>query len=151
MSIRADGDNSIQARFRDVEARATTLETMAAAGMRVLWALRGADMNVDTDQALVKQGTFGSFVIVGVRAFNASTSLTTAVGGIYTAAAKAGIAIVAANQAYSALTAATIGADLTVAAAGKDELSATTLILSLSTPQGGAATADILVYGFATS
>lgn len=151
MSVRADSDTSIQARFRAAEARLAALESSAAVGARVLWELRSADMNDDADQAFTKVGTFETYIITGIRACNASTSLTTAEGGIYTDEEKGGIAVVAADAAWTALTGATIGADMTVTAAGKDELDADALYLSLGTEQGGAATADILVYGFATS
>jgi hypothetical protein len=77
-------------------------------------------------------------------------SLTTAVGGIYPAASKGGTAVVANSQAYSGLTAATKFVDLTIASgytSGGDILTVKNLFLSLTTPQGGAATADVYVYG----
>ncbi len=101
---------------------------------QLLFRLIGANMNVTTDQALVPYlWTPGqSYLIKRIRVVNASISLTTAAGGIYTAASKAGNAIVAAAQAYSTLTGATIGLDATIAAVGNG-LQTVTPILSRST------------------
>ena len=116
----------------------------------LLFFKRACNLNVTTDNTLDKQFNCSTFLIAtnGIRICNASTSLTTAVGGIYTAASKGGIAVVSNLQTYSALTAATLGMDATVAAAGLDELTAAALYLSLTTPQGGAATADVFVFGW---
>lgn len=106
-----------------------------------------ANMNTTADQPFAPVGaTTGRYVITQIRARNASVSLTTAAGGVYTAASKGGSAIVAAAQAYSALSSGALGLDLTVAAAGLGELSVTP-ILSLTTAQGAAATLDLLVIG----
>lgn len=118
---------------------------------QLLARLIGADMNVTTDQTIPwllggPNTTSFRYVLDRVLVNNVSTSLTTAAGGIYTAASKAGVIAVAAAQAYSALTGATLGLDLTIAAAGKAILTAGP-ILSLTTPQGGAATADVYVFG----
>lgn len=114
---------------------------------QVLFSKVGANMNVVTDQALDKAWDFNDYLIERIRVVNASISLTTAAGGFYTAAAKGGIAVVAAGQAYAALTGPTLGLDLTVAAAGLDILTADALYLALTTAQGAAATADIYVFG----
>ncbi len=115
---------------------------------QVLFRLIGANMNATTDQAFVPYlWTPGStYLIERIRVVNASTSLTLAAGGIYTAASKAGNALVAAGQAYSTLTGPTIGLDLTVAAVGNGQQTVTP-ILSLTTAQGAAATADFYIYG----
>lgn len=114
-----------------------------------LFKLTSANMNVTTDQTFQIMGNSSpiSYVISRIRVVNASLSLTTAAGGIYTAASKGGNAIVAAAQAYSTLTGATIGLDLTVAAVGNG-LQTVTPILSLTTAQGAAATADFYLFGF---
>lgn len=117
----------------------------------LLGTLIGANFNVTTDQVIplpnLPAGVAWAPRRISVR--NASTSLTTAAGGIYTAASKGGTAIVAAAQAYSALTTAALYLDLTIAAAGKTSLAATqtSLYLSLTTGQGAAATADVYVWG----
>ena len=82
-----------------------------------------------------------------ITATNASVSLTTAVGGIYPAAAKGGTAAVANSQVYSALTAAAIALDLTLAAGTVVYAKGGQLYLSLTSPQGAAATADLYVWG----
>lgn len=113
---------------------------------QLLWKLTAANMNIDTDQAFTKQATFATYLISGVYVVNASTNLTTAVGGIYSAASKAG-PLVAATQVYSGLTGGTLGILATIAALGLAVQSSTTLYLSLTVAQGGAATADFYVIG----
>ncbi len=103
-------------------------------------------MNVDTDQAIPINST--KWVIRRIIITNASLNLTTAVGGFYPAASKAGTAIVANSQVYSSLTAATVSLDATLAANQTIILrSISTVYFSLTTPQGAAATADIYVIG----
>lgn len=110
--------------------------------------LTGANFNVTTDQALTLQTGVTRYIIRRIIVDNASISLTTAAGGIYTNAAKAGTVIVAAAQVYSALTASTKFKDLTLeAVVGTDILTATTIYLSLTTAQGAAATANVWVFG----
>lgn len=110
--------------------------------------LIGANMNVITDQAFVFPfGAGRKFGVDSIIASNASTSLTTAVGGIYNTAAKGGVAIVANTQVYSALTGAGLKVNLTIAAAGATLVANAPIFLSLTTPQGGAATADLYIFG----
>lgn len=113
---------------------------------RLLFSLIGANMNTTADQALVAAFGFTNYIIDRIIAMNASTSLTLAAGGIYTAASKGGTAVVANTQLYSALTGATPTVPLTL---NSTSLRTTGLILALTTAQGGAATADIMVFGFA--
>jgi len=123
---------------------------------RVVAKLIGANMNVTTDQALTLQIADtddvvatgeGDFVLERIVVRNPSVSLTTAAGGVYTAAAKGGSAVVAAGQVYTALTAATKYVALTLASVAlTDVLNTSALFFSLTTAQGAAATADIYVY-----
>ena len=125
--------------------------------LRVIAKLLGANMNVTTDQALALQisnadnlvTTYaGNFILDKIVVTNASISLTTAVGGVYTAASKGGTAVVAAGQVYTALTASTKFVALTLAnSALTNVLNLSNLYFSLTTAQGAAATADIYVYG----
>lgn len=127
------------------------------ADYRVVGKLIGANFNVTTDQAIPIQISDsddvvltdeGSFIIKEIVVRNASISLTTAAGGIYTAASKGGSAVVAAAQVYSALTAASKFKSLTLAGTAlTDVINQANLYFSLTTPQGAAATADIYVYG----
>jgi len=107
----------------------------------------GANMNSTADQTMAVTIPSGhtTYVIDKIEVTNASTSLTTAAGGFYTAASKGGTAIVANTQVYSSLTAA--GKVLNPTIAVTDTETAATLYFSLTTAQGSAATADIYVVG----
>lgn len=108
--------------------------------------LTSANMNVTTDQA-IKIGA-AKYVIRRIVVTNASTNLTLAAGGIYDTTSKGGNTIVAAAQVYTALTASTKFLDLTLdTTATTTALTSATLYLSLTTGQGGAATADVYIFG----
>jgi hypothetical protein len=115
---------------------------------KLLGKLIGANFNVTTDQAIVLTP---NCVPMEFLVTNASISLTTAAGGIYTAAAKGGVAIVAATQVYSNLTIATRAVLLTIAqlmnAVAGTAATPAQIFFSLTTGQGAAATADIYVFG----
>lgn len=112
----------------------------------LLSAMIGANMNTTGDQAITV--SYARYVVRRIVVGNASISLTVAAGGVYTAAAKGGTAIVSAAQLYSFLTAASKFLDLTLAAIlGTDVRTESILYLSLTTGQGAAATADIYIYG----
>ncbi len=127
------------------------------AGEKVLATIRGANFNTANDQPFVIPQNITAFMITRIVITNASTSLTTAAGGIYSQAAKGGTAIVASGQGYSALTAATSLMQATLAAFGSGTRFSSANLgllngllvfwLSLTTPQGGAAQADIYVIG----
>lgn len=113
----------------------------------VLLGSKTVNMNSTADQAITISGA-SKYIVTSIVATNASVNLTTAVGGIYPAASKGGTALVANTQVYSALTAATKYKALTLAAGiGTDYNTEATLYISLTTPQGVAATADVLVFG----
>lgn len=113
---------------------------------QLIGVIKGADFNSTADQTFYTKSS--SFIIRRITVTNASTSLTTAVGGIYGQANKAGSAVVANTQVYSALTTAIKYVDLTLTAGvGSNIASNRTLYFSLTTPQGSAATADIYVFG----
>lgn len=108
--------------------------------------LRGANMNSAADQPLTLGPT--KYVIRRVVVTNASVSLTTAVGGIYTGAGKTGMVLVSAIQSYAALTAPTKFVEPSLqAVALANSFTSGTLFLSLTTPQGVAATADFYLFG----
>ena len=110
-----------------------------------------ADFNSTSDQIITIFSNPSKYIVRRIVVTNASTSLTTAAGGVYTAASKGGTAIVAASQAYTSLTASTLFLDLTLSATGNASTtvksSIPNLYLSLTTAQGAAATADVYVYG----
>lgn len=116
---------------------------------QLLFYKRAVDMNATTDQALTRVWDFtaGKVLLSRILVNNASVDLTAADGGVYTAASKGGIAVVANTQVYTALTGATLGMLLTLTAAGLDELDLEALYVSLTGAQGGAATADFWVFG----
>jgi len=121
---------------------------------QLLFRLPSANFNVTTDQIITPYGwsVDKPYAIERVRVINPSLSLTTAAGGIYTAASKAGNALVAAGQAYSGITAVGNGLDLTLTAFGLGQQPAgQTPIFALTTAQGAAATGDLLVYGMILS
>ena len=114
---------------------------------RVLFRLVGANMNSTSDQAFIKVGTFTNYLLtVGPMVTNTSASLTTAAGGIYSGASKSGVAIVAASQVYASAAGVNQGFNAARTFAGMGVMTATPF-LSLTTPQGSAATADFYVIG----
>lgn len=111
---------------------------------QVVGRLIGANMNVTTDQAIAI--TASKYIIRRIVVTNASTNLTLAVGGFYTATSKGGTAVVAATQVYTALTGSTKYVEVTLQNLATDVLTAGTIYLSLTVAQGGAATCDVYVY-----
>ncbi|MCC6752058.1 MAG: hypothetical protein IT371_30680 [Deltaproteobacteria bacterium] len=117
-----------------------------------LFVFRNVDFNSTADQPLYLNAS--RFIVRRVVAANATVSLTTAAGGIYTGAGKTGTAIVPAAQTYAALTASNKFLDLTLdASTGTDVFTlpaGTPWYFSLTTPQGVAATGDVYIWGDAT-
>lgn len=129
-----------------VAAQRATLDVLPRYGL--LGSLIAADFNTTSDQAITIASGVTKYIIRRIIVTNASISLTTAAGGVYSNAGKTGTIIVAAAQVYSALTAAAKFKDLTLeAVVGTDILTTTTIYLSLTTPQGAAATANVYVFG----
>jgi hypothetical protein len=138
----------------------------AAGAVRLLGVLRGANFNSTADQPINLQqfniapgGT--KYRITDIVVTNASISLTTAAGGFYTGAGKTGTTLVAAGQAYSALTGPNVPLSLTLAAGATGNVFSTApavvgndqtglsapIYFALTTAQGAAATGDIYVFG----
>ena len=117
----------------------------------LLGKLIGANMNSTADQQITMLDNPSKFILRRIVVTNASVSLTTAAGGVYTAVSKGGTAVVAAAQAYSSLTTSSLFLDLTLSttssASTTVKSSIPNLYLSLTTAQGAAATADVYVYG----
>ena len=113
--------------------------------------LKGANFNSTADQAISIISPTQKYRITDIMVVNASVSLASAVGGFYTAASKGGTQIVPSSQAYSGLTGAAInalGSSLNVANTNMVQavFNLNTIYLSLTTPQGAAATADVYVF-----
>jgi hypothetical protein len=117
--------------------------------LTLLWVLTGANMNSTADQAFTKVIPFTAWRMHQWRTLNASTSLTTCQGSIYDTAAKGGIIYSTATQVFTSATNAISGQLIGPTVATGLQRSATgNLFLSLTTIQGGAATADHYVYGY---
>jgi hypothetical protein len=112
--------------------------------LRLLAVYQGVNANTTTDAVLpIINST--AYSVKFVIFTNASTSLTTAAAGLFTAPAAGGTAIVA-NAALSALTGPTVVSERTVATTAVQ--TAQNLYVDLGTVQGAAATFDVYVYGY---
>lgn len=123
------------------------------ASQKVLAKFANADMNTDSDQQIILPQAIQYFQLTGIIVTGATHSLATAVGGFYPEAAKEGTPIVAATQVYSALTAtdlllqATLSSFAQSARFSRDNLPDWAIYLSLTTPEGVAALADVYLLG----
>jgi hypothetical protein len=116
--------------------------------MQVLGTLRAANMNSTADQAIAIPATITKWAPTAIWATNCTGSLTLAAGGVYPSASKGGTALVAATQAYSALTGSTVVLPMTMAANIATTLqTVATVYFSLTTASGAAATCDIYILG----
>jgi hypothetical protein len=127
-------------------------------GPTLIGRLIGANMNSTADQTvpmLIPTGAY--YVPSSMVVKNCSTSLTTAKGQVYDAASKGGNVLFgsATTQVFTSCTG--VGTAETLAATAAtggtagavvDSGSANPPILSLTTAQGAAATADVYVYGY---
>lgn len=111
-----------------------------------LFTLVGADMNTTEDQKFEKTLDFSKYIITRIIAEDASVPLSGAIGGIFTAPSKGGIAVVAASQAWANLNSTTKVMFPAVAAAGVSKLEGD-LYLSLTTPLGSAGTCKLTIMG----
>jgi len=133
----------------------TPANLLNAGVARVLWYLTGANFNDNSNsQQLTKNGTFTNWMLGqngSVRVVNPSAAASSAVGGIYTATAKGGTAIVANSQAWSSLTGTGVGQAVTGTADGIGLRSDGALYFHLDTAHGSAVTADIYIIGIPLS
>lgn len=132
-----------------VDATASAAVWVTLSPVTLIGRLRGANFNITTDQQIpLFVPATAKFRVTKITVFNTSVAgMSTAAGGVYPAASKAGTAVVAAGQVYTGLTNAATALDLTLAGANAIQAAAVKLYLSLTTGQGAAATADINVYG----
>lgn len=112
--------------------------------IRLLASYQGVNVNATGDTVLPILNTT-NYSVSNVIFTNASTSLTTALAGVFTAPSAGGTAIVA-NAALSALTGSTVVSQRTVAATATQ--SGQNLYVNVGTAQGAAATMDVYVYGY---
>lgn len=116
---------------------------------RALFILKGANLQLTTDQAFIKIGIFTNYRIVEimVNATSGTASALTA-GGVYTAGSKGGSAIVSALQSWATLSSAGVTLPLTLAGLVNTALRSETPILSLTVASSSAATADLFLIGY---
>ena len=112
--------------------------------VRLLAVYQGVNANATGDTVLPILDS-SSYSVKFVVATNASTSLTTAAAGVFTAPNAGGTAIVA-NAALSALTGPTVVSERTVASTAAQ--TGQNLYVNVGTAQGAAATVDVYVYGY---
>ena len=112
--------------------------------IRLLASFQGVNVNQTGDTVLPINNTT-NYSVSNVIFTNASTSLTTALAGVFTAPGAGGTAIVA-NAALSALTGSTVVSQRTVAATAAQ--AGQNLYVNVGTAQGAAATMDVFVYGY---
>lgn len=116
--------------------------------LQLLFVIRGANMELATDQPLAKVFAGTKFLVQSVTASQVSGGATVAcAGGIYDAATKGGNAVVGVAQSWINLSAANKIVCATLEAITTTDIIAPTLYLSLTTGSSTACTADIFVYG----
>jgi hypothetical protein len=113
--------------------------------LRLLGVARGVNVNATGDQAVIPIFNATTYSVSNVIFTNASTSLTTALAGLFNAPGAGGTAIVA-NAALSALTGSTVVSQRTVASTAAQ--TGDYLYLNVGTAQGAAATMDVYIYGY---
>lgn len=114
---------------------------------QLLFVLRSADMHITTDQAFTKVFGGTNYVVTNVVAARKTGACSVScLGGLYTAASKAGDALVAATQAWTTL-AAGITVNAVLAAIAGTAIESATPYLALSTGSTAACTADIFIFG----
>ncbi len=116
----------------------------AGNGLRLLAFARGVDANTvgDTLMTVINSTSYSALFVIKT---NASTSLTTATGGVYTAAAAGGTAVLT-PAALSGNTAANVV--VSTAPTTTTVQTAQTLYWRIAVAQGAPATLDVYVYGY---
>ena len=113
-----------------------------------LFVIRAANMQSTADQAFTKVTGGTTYAITHVVAKRVSGGATVVcAGGIYTAASKAGDALVATAQSWIGLSGANTGVLATVASVATSTTETATPFLSLTTGSTAACTADIFIFG----
>ena len=128
-------------------ASATTIHpqgVLSNQAIRLLAVATGVNVNATGDTALPIINS-SNYSVANVVFTNASTSLTTAAAGLFTAPTAGGTGVVA-NAALSALTGSSVVSQRTVASTAT--LSGQNLYLNVGTAQGATATMDVYVYGY---
>ena len=118
----------------------------AVSSQQLLFIGRNLDFQSTADQTLAKQFNGTQYVITSILATRKSGAASVAcAGGVYTASAKGGSAIVAAVQSWVTLaTGVLVPATIAITTSA---LTATPLFLSLTTGSTTAVTGDVFVFG----
>ena len=112
--------------------------------IRLLASYQGVNVNATGDTVLPILNTT-NYSVSNVIFTNASVNLTTAAAGLFTAPSAGGTGIVA-NAALTALSAATVVSQRTVASTATQ--TGQNLYVNVGTAQGAASTMDVYVYGY---
>ena len=112
--------------------------------IRLLASFQSVNVNKTGDTVLPILNTT-NYSVSNVIFTNASTSLTSALAGVFTAPAAGGTGIVA-NAALSAMTASTVVSQRTVATTASQ--TSANLYVNVGTAQGATATMDVYIYGY---
>lgn len=123
----------------------TNLHTGVA---RIICSIRAANFNSTSDQSCVIPASVTAWVPTSILVTNCSGTFTLAAGGVYPTTSKGGTPLVAAAQAYTALTGTTVVLGLTFAAGiATTRQTVNTVYLALTTGTGSAATCDFYIVG----
>ena len=115
---------------------------------QVLFVLRNANLAIATDQTFTKLFGGTNYAVTNIMAvWKSGTFGIACAGGIYTGAAKTGDAVLAAVQVFSGLTGAQTMQVATLTNILVTKTESATPILSLTTGNTGALTADIFIIG----
>jgi hypothetical protein len=117
-------------------------------GNYLIGILKSANLNTTVDQAIALTLPTSAYFVNGIRLVNPSRTLSAAAGGFFSSTNRGGATLVAANQAFSALTTNTLNAagNALSLTPNSVELNVGTLYLSCATVQGTAATCDVYVF-----
>lgn len=110
--------------------------------VRIGFRITSANFNSTADQQFTKLGTFTSWLPLRLHVANSSASAASAVGGVYTAASKAGTEIIPAATAWTSIAGANQGQAAAHPGGAGANVQTVTPYLSLTTPHGTAVTAD---------
>mgnify|MGYP003334317911 FL=1 len=113
--------------------------------IRLLAVATGVNVNATGDAAVLPIINSTNYSVSNVIFTNASTSLSSAAAGVWTAPTKQGNNIVA-NAALSGNTSSAVVSQATVASTNTQ--SSQNLYVNVGTAQGAAATVDVYVYGY---
>jgi hypothetical protein len=112
--------------------------------------LKTANFNSTADQpiALTLPAGLTNFRFGQIMIYNPSAGIATAAGGFYSGAGKTGVQIIASTQVYSAITAsaANTSGNMIVLSPANVSYNISTVYFSLTTPEGSARTADMLIF-----